>query len=68
MISITKKPIELPKKPAIVYNDDAIGDKKKDEVCETKYGYAFDANHIASSPPGGLFMHNLNKRMKTLYA
>jgi hypothetical protein len=68
MISISKQPIELPKKNVVVHNSDEVGDKKKDAVCETRYGYAFDAQNIASSPPGGLFMHNLNKRMKTLYA
>ena len=34
---------------------------------QNKCGYSFDTNHIAASPPGGMFMNNLNKRMQLLH-
>jgi hypothetical protein len=67
MISVVKKPttLELPKKTVVVKSVPSIIENEM--ASENKCGYTFDTNHIASSPPGGFFMNNLNKRMQLLY-
>jgi hypothetical protein len=67
MIAAVKKPtiLELPKKTVVVKSVPSIIESEM--ASEKKCGYTFDTNHIACSPPGGFFMHNLNKRMQSLY-
>jgi hypothetical protein len=54
------KVVELPKPSTTT--------RAKPISVQNKCGYSFDTNHIAASPPGGMFINNLNKRMQLLHA
>ena len=58
-------PIELPKTSVIREDSKQFNPI---EYIQNKCGYVFDSSQIACSPPGGLFMNDLNKRMNAMYS